>query len=389
MLNRDSMKAYLDNGATTKVDPRVAKAMAPYFSKTYGNASSLHRAGREAKRAMESSREIIAGKINAGPSEIIFTSGGTESDNLAIRGGALANGGRGKHIITTAIEHPAVLGTCKSLCGEGWMLTVLGVDREGFVDPAALESAIRDDTILVSVMHGNNEIGTVQDIGRIGEVCRRRGVLFHTDAVQSFSKVPIDVEAMRIDMLSISGHKINGPKGIGALYVRKGVALKPVSTGGSHESGLRPGTENVPGIVGLAKAASLSGPAEALKMTRLRDRLIKGLLSIPDSQLNGPGPDKPGRRLCNNANVSFAGVEGEALLMYLDTKGVCVSTGSACSSKEEGPSHVLAAINVDPECIMGSLRFTLSKLTTAGEIDYAIRSTKEVVAHLRKVSGIE
>jgi cysteine desulfurase len=378
------MQVYLDNGATTRVDPRVMKAMAPYLSKEFGNASSLHKAGRDAKKALEGARAAIADAINAEPSEIVFTSGGTESDNLALRGAAGA-ASRGKHIITTKIEHPAVLATCRSLASEGFEVTVLDVDDEGFVDPEAFENAIRKNTVMASVIHGNNEIGTIQDIAKIGEICRRRGVLLHTDAVQSFTKVPIDVNKMGIDMLSISGHKIHGPKGVGALFVRKGIKMKPAFTGGPHEFGLRPGTENIPGIVGLANAAGLIGPREIRQMTALRDRLIKGLLSIPSSQLNGPRQ----RRLCNNVNVSFRRAEGEAMLMYLDTKGVRVSTGSACSSREEGPSHVLQAINVDPECIMGSLRLTLSKFTTAGEIDYTLKATKEVVAHLRKVSAVE
>jgi cysteine desulfurase len=379
------MEAYLDNGATTRLDPRVTKVMMPYFSKAYGNASSLHKPGRDAKKATDLAREIIAKKLNAEAGEIIFTSGGTESDNLAIRGAAYANRGKGKHIITTKIEHPAVLNTCRSLANEGFEVTFLDVDSEGFVSLQSLEKAVRKDTLLVSVIHGNNEIGTIQDIERIGTLCRQRGVLFHTDAVQSFSKVPIDVKRMSIDLLSISGHKLNGPKGIGALFVRSGVKLTPISYGGHQESGLRPGTENIPGIVGLAKAAELIGPREIKQMAKLRDALVKGLLSIHESYLNGPRRE----RLCNNANVSFKGVEGEALLMYLDTKGVRVSTGSACSSRDEGPSHVLSAINADPECIMGSLRFTLSKFTTRKEIDYAVKATQETVAHLRKVSGLQ
>ncbi|MCX6817754.1 MAG: cysteine desulfurase family protein [Candidatus Aenigmarchaeota archaeon] len=382
------MEAYLDNGATTKVDPRVLKAMMPYFSTAYGNASSLHKPGRDAKKAMDLAREAIAKKLNAEAGEIIFTSGGTESDNLAIRGAAYANRGKGKHIITTKIEHPAVLNTCRSLANDGFDITFLDVDDEGLVDISALEKAIKKDTILVSVIHGNNEVGTIQDIACIGALCRQRDVLFHTDAVQSFGKVPIDVKRMNIDLLSISGHKFNGPKGIGALYVRSGVKLTPLAYGGHHEFGLRPGTENIPGIVGLAKAAELIGTREIKQMAKLRDTLIKGLLSIHESYLNGPGMKNSGRRLCNNANVSFKGVEGEALLMYLDTKGVRVSTGSACSSRDEGPSHVLSALNVDPECIMGSLRFTLSKFTTRQEIDYTVKATKETVAHLRKVSGL-
>jgi cysteine desulfurase len=375
------MQAYLDNGATTRVDPRVLKAMLPYLSKAYGNASSLHKAGREARKAMEAARGEIAQKLNAETGEIIFTSGGTEADNLALRGVAYAK--KRGHIITTKIEHPAVLNTCKALCSEGFDVTFLDVDSKGFVDAAALERAIRPDTILISVIHGNNEIGTLQDIARIGAICRKRGIAFHTDAVQSFTKVPLDVKRMNIDLLSLSAHKIHGPKGVGALYVRKDLPLKPLAAGGPHEFGLRPGTENIPGMIGFAKASGLVKAQDIKRMTQLRDRLIKGLLSIADSRLNGPRQ----QRLCNNVNVSFKGVEGEALLMYLDTKGVCVSTGSACSSHEEGPSHVLQAIGVDPECVMGSLRLTLSKFTTQKEIDYAIKTTKETVAHLRRISA--
>ncbi|MEM5871493.1 MAG: cysteine desulfurase family protein [Candidatus Aenigmatarchaeota archaeon] len=378
------MLVYLDNGATTKIDPRVLKAMETYFTKNYGNASSLHQLGRDAKKAIEESRDVIAKIMNAEAHEIIFTSGGTESDNLAIRGIAYANRNKGKHIITTKIEHPAVLNTCKSLSTEGFDVTFLDVDGEGFVNLEDLENSIRKDTILVSIIHGNNEIGTIQNLKEIGEICRKNGVIFHTDAVQSFTKVPIDVKRMNIDLLSISSHKIHGPKGVGALYVREDVKIKPLSTGGPHEFGLRPGTENVPGIVGFATATKLIKKSDIERMTKLRDRLIKGLLSIENSRLNGPKKN----RLCNNANISFKGVEGEALLMYLDAKGICVSTGSACSSQEEGPSHVLKAIGVEDEYILGSLRFTLSKFTNAKEIEYAIKITKETVSHLRNVSGL-
>ncbi len=379
------MHVYLDNASTTKVDPKVTKAMLPYFSEKFGNASSLHRSGREAKKALEHSRGTIAKKINAEPSEIIFTSGGTESDNLALRGAAYANKHLGKHIITTKIEHPAVLNTCNSLIGEGFEVTYLDVDKEGFVDLDKLKKSIKKETILVSIIHGNSEIGTIQDIKKIGEICRKKRTLFHTDVVQSFTKVPIDVRKMRIDLLSISSHKIHGPKGMGALYIRKGTKIKPQSTGGPHEFKLRAGTENIPGAVGLAKAVETMEDNDIKRMRFLRDRLISGLLSIPDSVLNGP---KGNKRLPNNVNVSFKGVEGESLLTYLDTKGICISTGSACSSKEEGPSHVLKAIDVDEDCIMGSIRLTLSKFTTKEEIDYTIKSVKEVVKHLRKISAV-
>jgi cysteine desulfurase len=379
------MHVYLDNGSTTKVDPKVLKAMIPYFSEKFGNASSPHRHGREARKALQRSRSTIAEKINADPSEIIFTSGGTESDNLAIRGVADANKHLGKHIITTKIEHPAVLNTCNSLIGEGFNVTFLDVDKEGFVDLKALEKTIKKETILVSIIHGNNEIGTIQDVKKIGEICKRKRTLFHIDAVQSFAKVPIDVKKMNIDLLSVSSHKIHGPKGVGALYVRKGTKIKPQSTGGSHEFKKRAGTENIHGVVGLAKAVEFMGKEDVNRMKSLRDRLISGLLSVPDSRLNGP---KGNKRLSNNVNVSFKRIEGESLLTYLDTKGICVSTGSACASEKEGPSHVLKAINVDDECIMGSVRLTLSKFTTREEIDYTVKSVKQIVKHLRRISAV-
>ncbi len=379
------MHVYLDNGSATKADPKVLKAMIPYFSERFGNASSPHRLGREAKKAIERARGTIAKKINADRSEIIFTSGGTESNNLALRGIAYANKHLGKHIITTKIEHLSVLNTCNSLIEEGFDVTFLDVDKNGFVDLKKLEKLIKKETTLVSIMHANSEIGTIQDIKKIGEICRRKRTLFHTDAGQSFTKVPIDVKKMRIDLLSVSSHEIHGPKGAGALCVRKGTKIKPQVTGGSQESKLRAGTENVPGIIGLAKAVELMEKKDVDRMKSLRYKLISGLLSIPDSRLNGPKGDK---RLCNNVNVSFKGVEGESLLTYLDTKGICVSTGSACSSREEGASHVLKAINVDEESIMGSVRLTLSKFTTENEIDYTIKSVKGIVKHLRRISAV-
>jgi len=382
------MKVYLDNAATTMVDPRVVKAMLPFFSEKFGNPSSLHRFGREAKKALERARAVIAKKINADPSEIIFTSGGTESDNLAIRGIAYANRHLGNHIITSKIEHPAVLRTCNSLMEEGFEVTFLDVDEEGFVDLKALEKSITKKTILVSIMHANNEIGTIQPIEKIGRICKKHRVYFHTDAVQSFTKVPIDVRKMNIDLLSISSHKIHGPKGVGALFVRKGVKIKPEITGGSHESGLRAGTENVPGIVGFAKAVELSSDDDIRKMSKLRDRLISGLLKIKDSKLNGPRGKK---RLCNNVNIGFRGVEGESLMMYLDTKGIAVSTGSACANllEEGGTSHVLQAISKDLEFATGSIRLSLSRFMTEREIDYTIESVRGIVKHLRRISGFE
>ncbi|NIP40041.1 MAG: aminotransferase class V-fold PLP-dependent enzyme [Candidatus Aenigmarchaeota archaeon] len=383
------MKVYLDNAATTMVDPKVVKSMLPFFSEKFGNASSIHQFGKETKKAVERSRSIIAKKINADPYEIVFTSGGTESDNLAIRGAAHANKHIGKHIIISKIEHPAVLNTCNSLMEEGFEVTLLDVDSEGFVDLKAFEKAITKKTILVSIMHANNEIGAIQPIRKIGEICKKKRILFHTDAVQSLTKVPIDVKKMHIDLLSVSSHKIHGPKGIGALFIRKGAKIEEQMTGGSHESGLRAGTQNVPGIVGFGKAVDIAKESDVKHMKRLRDRLISGLLGIKGSKLNGP---KGNGRLCNNVNIGFRGVEGESLMMYLDTKGIASSTGSACSNlliKEGGVSHVLQAICKDLEFATGSIRLTLSRFNTEKDVDYTIKSVKEVVKHLRKISGVK
>jgi cysteine desulfurase len=383
------MRVYLDNAATTMSDQKVIKAMLPFFSEKFGNASSIHQFGKEAKKAVGRARSAIAKKINADPSEIIFTSGGTESDNLAIRGVAKANRHLGNHIITSKIEHPAVLRTCNSLMKEGFEVTFLDVDSEGFVDLKALEKATKNRTILVSVMHANNEIGTIQPIEKIGKICKKRRILFHTDAVQSFTKVPIDVKSMHIDLLSVSGHKIHGPKGVGALFVRKGVKIEEQITGGSHESGLRAGTENVPGIVGFGKAAEIARDSDVRHMRKLRDRMISELLKIKGSKLNGPKGEK---RLCNNVNVGFRGVEGESLMMYMDTKGIASSTGSACSNlliKEGGISHVLQAVCKDMEFASGSIRLTLSKFSTEKETDYTIKSIREIVKHLRGISGFK
>jgi len=388
LFNVILMKVYLDNGATTRADPKVVKAMTPFFLDKYGNASGFHQFGKEAKEAVEHSRYIIAKKINADPSEIVFTSGGTESDNLAIRGVAKANKHLGNHIITSKIEHPAVLNTCNSLIEEGFEVTLLDVDEEGFVDLKALEKSITKKTILVSVMHANNEIGTIQSLEKIGKICKKRRIFFHTDAVQSFTKIPIDVRKMHIDLLSISSHKIHGPKGVGALFIRKGVKIEEQITGGQHESGLRAGTENVPGIVGFGKAVELAKEAYINKMKKLRDKLISELLKIKGSKLNGAKGEK---RLCNNVNVGFRGVEGESLMMYLDTKGIASSTGSACANliEEGGTSHVLQAVCKDLEFATGSIRLTLSRFNTEKEMDYTIKYVKEIVKHLRNISGFK
>lgn len=369
------MKVYMDNGATTQVDLRVLKAMLPYLKGKYGNASSLHSKGQEAKAALEESREKIAKLINAEPEEIIFTSGGTEADNLAIIGAYKG------HVITSAIEHPAVLNVCKELNH-----TIIKVDKYGFVDLKQLEKEIKKDSI-VTIMFANNEIGIIQSISEIGKICKKKGVIFHTDAVQAFGKVQIDVKKLNIDLMSLSSHKIYGPKGVGALYIRKGVRLKPMVRGGGHEFKLRSGTENIPGIVGFAKAAELAVKEmkkDNIKLVSMRDKLIKGLLIIHNTRLNG----NPTKRLSNNVNVSFDFIEGEALILHLDSRGICCSTGSACSSTKLEPSHVLTAIGLKPEQAHGSLRLTLGRFNTMKEVDYVLKVVPEIVSKLRKISPL-
>jgi cysteine desulfurase len=375
------MKAYLDNGATTRTASEVWEAMKPYFLDEYGNASSLHQWGRNASEALEKARAAIAFKLNASPGEIIFTSGGTESDNLAIKG--IAHMHKKGHIISSKIEHPAVLRTCEALEKEGYRITYLNVDREGFVDLSQLEMEIRPETILVSVMHGNNEIGVVEDISTIGSICAEHDIPFHTDAVQSFTKEPLDVKKRNVDLISLSSHKIHGPKGVGALFVREGTQLKKLVDGGAHEFNIRAGTENVAGVVGFAKAAEIANEGHVGYMRSLRDRLIENVLrKIPSSHLNGPRQ----KRLCNNANFSFPGIEGESLILYLDNMGIAASTGSACASKSLHPSHVLEALGVDPEMAHSSLRLTLSRYTTQEEIDFCVDALQEIVEKLREIS---
>jgi len=375
----------MDYAATTPVDPRVLATMKPYFSEKFGNVSSLHSFGQEAKYAMEEARNNIAGLIKAESSEIIFTSGGTESNNFAIKGIAFANRERGRHIITSAIEHDAVLEPCKWLKKFGFDITVLPVDKYGLVDPADVEKTIRKDTILVSIMMANNEIGTIQKIGEIGRICSRKNVPFHTDAVQAFGKTPIDVEKMHIDLLSASAHKMYGPKGVGCLYVRKGLKIDPLLHGGGHEFGLRSTTENVAGIVGFGAAAELRKKEmkpEAKRLTKMRDKLIKNTMKIDHSHLNG----HPTLRLPNNANFWFDFIEGESLIMHLDAKGVAASTGSACSSKDLEPSHVLLAIGLRHEQAHGSLRLTLGKYNTDADVKYVSKVLPEIVEKLRNIS---
>lgn len=378
------MKVYLDNAATTKTASEVVEAMQPFFTENYGNASSIHSFGEAAKEALENAREKLAKHINAEPDEIVFTSGGTESDNLAIKGTAYALEDKGKHIITSKFEHHAVLETCQALEKEGFEVTYLGISRDGFIDVDELKNAIRKDTILVTVMHANNEIGTIQDIEKICSLCREKGIVFHTDAVQSLGKVKIDVKKMHIDLASFSAHKIHGPKGIGALYVRKKDNLKALFHGGAQEFSIRPGTENVSGAVGFAAALELISDKDIKKMIELRDYVIDGLLKIPEACLNGSRKN----RLCNNVNVSFSCIEGESILLGLDDNGIAVSTGSACTSQRLEPSHVLLALGIKPEDAHGSIRLSLSKYTTKEEIDYTINAVRKVVENLRKISPI-
>ncbi|MGP8319596.1 MAG: cysteine desulfurase NifS [Methanosarcinaceae archaeon] len=381
-------RIYMDHGATTPVDPLVVDAMLPYFTDKFGNASSLHSFGQEAAQALEQSRKMVADSIGAKPEEIIFTSGGTESDNLAIKGIAYRNSGKGKHIITSTIEHPAVLNTCAFLENKGFEVTYIAVDSDGIIDMEGIEKSIRDDTILISIMHSNNEIGTIQPISDISNLARKKGICVHTDAVQSIGKIAVNVDELGVDLLSISSHKIYGPKGIGALYVRKGTLLQALAHGGGHERHMRAGTENISGIVGFAKAMALADERivdDAKHLTHLRDLLIKKVMdSIDDAYLIG----HPTKRLPNNANIRFRFIEGEAMLLLLDMKGIAISTGSACSSKSLEPSHVLTAIGLKPEDSHGSLRITLGRVNTQEEVDYFTEALVEIVGRLRAISPI-
>lgn len=382
------MFIYLDNAATTRVSDAALDAMLPYFRQQYGNPSSLYAFGQEAKEVLEHARETVAGVLNCEPREIIFTSGGSEADNQAIRSAADIGARAGKrHIISTAFEHHAVLHTLSKLEKEGFEVTLLDVHENGVVRPEELVSAIRPDTCLVTVMYANNEIGTIQPIADIGRVCRERGVLFHTDAVQAAGHLPIDVRAQNIDLLSLSAHKFQGPKGVGALYTRRGTALTNLIEGGAQERGKRAGTENTAGIAGMAAAldeAARNMERSSAKMTALRERLIAGLSQIPHSALNGDAE----RRLPGNVSFCFEGIEGESLLLLLDDKGICASSGSACTSGSLDPSHVLLAIGRPHEVAHGSLRLTLSEDTSEADIDYTIKAVTEVVAYLRSISPV-
>lgn len=379
---------YLDNAATTKTAPEAVEAMLPYFSEYYGNPSSIYSLAAESKKAVSDAREIIADSIGARASDIYFTAGGSESDNWALKATAEAYAWKGKHIITSAIEHHAILHTCQYLEKQGYEVTYVGVDEQGILKLDELKAAIRPDTILISVMFANNEIGTIQPIKEIGTIAKKHGILFHTDAVQAYGHLPIDVEEYQIDMLSASGHKINGPKGIGFLYIRKGLKLRSFIHGGAQERSRRAGTENVPGIVGFGAAVSKAMLTLQKRMdyeTTLRDYMISKIEeTIPYCRLNG---DRQ-KRLPNNVNFSFQFIEGESLLIMLDMRGICASSGSACTSGSLDPSHVLLAIGLPHEIAHGSLRLTLSEETTKEELDITVEAIAQIVERLRQMSPL-
>jgi cysteine desulfurase len=375
---------YFDNAATTKTDEKVVKEMLPYFTEKYGNASSVHMAGQEAKATLELSRKTIAKAINAKSHEIYFTSGGTESNNLALKGLFFSNYPEKNHIITTKIEHDCVLNSCKWLEKQGAKITFLNVDKDGFVNLEELKKAITEKTILISVIHGNNEIGTIQDLEKIGKICKEKNVLFHADACQSFTKTELDVKKQNIDLVTLNSHKIHGPKGVGALYIREGIKITPIMHGGGHERKIRSGTENIPGIVGFAKAVDIANKKDIEHMTKLRNKIIEGILKIPNTRLNG---DKE-KRLCNNINISFRNIEGESIGGYLETYSIFISTGSACASHSLEPSHVLLSLGLSPLEANSSVRISISKYTTEQEVEYFLEKIKKIVEKLRKISPL-
>jgi cysteine desulfurase len=381
-------RIYLDYAATTPVHPEVLKAMLPYYSDAFGNPSSIYSFGLEARQAIETARTQIAQALGAKKEEIVFTGGGSEADNLAIKGVADADIRKGNHIITSVIEHHAVLETCKFLEKRGFQVTCLPVDKYGLVDPESVRNAITDKTILISIMHANNEIGTIQPIREIGKIARKARVRFHTDAVQTFGHIPLNVNDLNVDLLSVSAHKLYGPKGVGVLYIRKGTKVTSLIHGGEQESGRRAGTENVPGIVGLGKAielAVINMPEETKRLMDLRNKLTDGILAnIENTRLNG----HPEQRLPNNVNISVDYIEGESTCLNLDLEGICISTGSACSSSDAEPSHVLLGMGLTHEQARSALRFTMGRLTTAEDIDRVLDVLPRSVARLRAISPL-
>ncbi len=377
---------YFDHSATTSTDPAVAALMLEYMTEKFGNPSSVHSFGREARKAVEKAREQVADLIGAAAGEIYFTSGGTEADNMVLKGVAFANRKKGNHIITSAIEHHAILHTCEYLEKQGFTVTYLPVDKYGMVNPRDVAAAITDQTILCSIMYANNEVGTIQPIGEIGRLTREKGIYFHTDAVQVVGNYPVDVQACNIDLLSMSGHKFHGPKGIGALYIRRGTKLQSTQQGGGQERKLRAGTENVPGIVGLGKACAIAKEGMAQKVTHLtglRDKIIREIqTNIPEVKLNG----HPTQRMPGNVNFSFSRLEGEALLLHLDRRGIAVSSGSACTSGSVDPSHVLSAMGLTRELASGALRISLGRGNTEQEVTYFLEILPAIVANLREMS---
>ncbi len=379
------MKVYLDNAATTKLDKRVLEAMMPFLKEKYGNASSIHSLGKEAREAVENARKKIAKKLNCKAEEVVFTSGGTEANNFTLKGIAIANRQKGKHIIVSKIEHPCILETAKFLAKEGFDVSYLNVNKEGIVKLEELEEIIRKDTILVSIMHANNEIGTIQPIKEVAKLCKEKGIYFHTDACQSFTKEELNMKKFGVDLVTINAHKIHGPKGVGALVIKENVKIEPLLHGGGHELGKRSGTYNVPSIVGFGKAVEIANDAENERIRKLRDLLIERVLDeIEDVKLNGSRE----KRLCNNANFAFAHIESESLLFRLDSKGVYCSAASACASERLKASHVLIAIGLSDEYIHGSLRMTLGRYNTKEEIEYAVECLKQEVSALRKISKV-
>ena len=378
----------MDNSATTRISSEVLDSMMPYLTTGYGNPSSIYSIGRESRKAVENARELVAKALNCDTNEIYFTSGGSESDNWAIKGVAFANENKGKHIITTSIEHHAVLHTCKYLEKYGFEITYLPVKSNGIIDINDLKKAIRKDTILISIMYANNEIGSIQPIKEIGEIAKENNIYFHTDAVQAIGNIPINLKELNIDLLSLSAHKFHGPKGVGVLYIRKGVKISNMIHGGGQEKNMRAGTENVAGIVGLGKAielATIDIEKKSKYLITLRERLIKGIMeSIPDTILNGD----PINRLPGNVNVCFKYIEGESILLMLDMKGICASSGSACTSGSLNPSHVLLAIGLPHEIAHGSLRLTLSEENTQEEIEYVLETLPPIIQNLRNMSPL-